>query len=658
MILGISEFIWYSSIVYAIRTEDDGLSGEGIAHKMDNEFTNINEIKTKIVNLTSNLNLPKGTEAFISDIHGNDDKYLNIIRSGAGNVSRKVEEVFNGRLTKLNQKKLVCLIYYPEEVLENINEKLTDTDDAKQWYMETINRLVEIVRYISGKYPRNIVYDALDSNLRDISEKIVFGNLDTQDKQQYYREMVKTLVNLQMGEEFIISICHAIQKLAIERIHIIGDVYDRGRHPESVIKQLSDTWQNFDFEWGNHDILWMGSLAGSKLCMLNVIRICARYHNLRLLEDVYGIDLTSMIKFATHAYVPIPNFESKVNITGETNEEKDIDNCVQQAAAIMQFKLEGQAIKRRPEFGMNDRLLLDKLSLDKKSVTIGDKTYPIKHGCFQTVNPANPYQITHSEQTVIIDLINQFTHSSQLNEHMWYMLDNGSMYLKHNGNLLFHGCIPVDEKGNFLKWQQDGHEYSGKSFCDYSEYVLKDGMRHPTTGDCYNSDFIWYLWEGKNSPLFGRDKMATFERYFIDDTELQKEHWNPFFKLCKEEWFADKLMKEFELNSRGHIINGHTPDADESPIMANKKIVVVNGLSEADDRNSEIGGYALLFDSYGMRLETLKSFTSRKKSIEEMSDVVIAKQIVERSSERITVKDTDYGQKIKKQIEKLTAMLQ
>jgi len=552
---------------------------------------------------------------------------------------------------------LVCLIYYPEEVLEQENKRLSDVDTAKQWYMDTINQVMEVIRYVSSKYPENIVDKALDTNLHDITKKLVFGNLNSQDKQQYYREMTKTLVNLKMGEQFIISICHAIQKLAIERIHIIGDVYDRGSHPEMIFKQLNDSWQNFDFEWGNHDILWMGSLAGSKLCMLNLIRICARYHNLKLLKDVYGIDLTSIIKFATHAYVPIPNFEAKVSVADEDNNEKDIDNCIQQAAAIMQFKLEGQAIKRRPEFDMDDRLLLDKLSLDKNTITIGDQTYPIKHGCFQTVNPANPYQITHSERTVIIDLINQFTHSTQLNEHMWFMLDNGSMYFKHNGNLLFHGCIPVDKKGNFLKWEADGHEYSGQSLCDYAEYILKDGMRHPTTGDCYNSDFIWYLWEGKNSPLFGRDKMATFERYFIDDSKLQVETWNPFFKLCKEEWFADKLIKEFGLNSRGHIINGHTPENNDSPVMANKKIVVVNGLSEVDNKDSEVGGYALLFDSYGLRLETLKSFTSRKKSIEEMSDVVISNQIIEHSSERKTVIDTDYGQKIKKRIEKLTALL-
>ena len=620
---------------------------------MENKFTSENDIKTEIINLSAVLRLPKGTEAFISDIHGHDDKYLNIIRSGAGNISRKVSELFNGRLTSLNQKKLVCLIYYPEEVLQKHSQDKLEKDDASQWYMDTINNLIQVLRYVSNKYTRSLVSKALDPKFTDMIEEFTAVDLNAEDKKSYYREIIKTIVKLEMGDEFIITICHAIQKLAIERIHILGDVYDRGFRPDLVIKNLSESWQNFDFEWGNHDVLWMGSMAGSKLCMLNLLRISARYHNLKLLKDAYDIDLTSIVKFAVQAYVPLANFESKVTHAGSTDEERDVDNCVQQAAAIMQFKLEGQAIKRRPEFDMDDRLLLDKLSLDKKSITINGKTYPITNGCFQTVNPANPYQITHSEQTVIIDLINQFTHSTKLNEHMWFMSDHGSMYLKHNGNLLFHGCVPVDKEGNFLKWYFDGREYSGKDFIDYSEYILKDGMHHPTTGDCYNSDFIWFLWEGRNSPLFGKDKMATFERYFIDDYRLQTENLNPFFELCQKTWFADKILKEFGLTTRDHIINGHTPSQKIEPIMADNKVVIVNGMSE----DIKFGNYTLLFDSYGMRLETIQPFNTRKKLIEEMSDVVISKQIVEHSAERKTVLDTDFGQKIKKQIAKLSTEL-
>jgi len=623
---------------------------------MEDEFTNINDIKTKIVNLSAVLNLPKGTEAFVSDIHGDNDRYLNIVHSGAGNISRKVGELFNGRLTAFNQKKLVCLIYYPEEVLEKTTQEISNKDDEQQWYMDTINDLIEMLRYVASKYPRSIIEKAIDTKFRDITEELISGNIQAEDKQPYYRQMIKSIVNLKMANEFIVTACHAIQKLAIERIHILGDIYDRGSHPEMIIKQLNESWQNFDVEWGNHDVLWMGSLAGSKLCMLNLIRICARYHNLNLLKDNYDIDLTSMLKFATNRYTPLKNFESKVVQAGSTNEERNNDNCIQQAAAIMQFKLEGQAIRRRPEFKMDDRLLLDKLNADRKSITIDGKTYPITNGCFQSVNPANPYQITHSEQVVIIDLINQFTQSTKLNEHMWFLLDNGSMYLEHNGNLLFHGCIPVNDQGVFLQMTFDGRNYAGKELLDYFEYILKDGMRHPTTGDCFNSDMIWFLWEGRNSPLFGKDKMATFERYFIDDPGLQKETFNPFYKLCRKEAFADKLLKEFGMNSRDHIVNGHTPIDNSEPVMANKKIVTVNGLS-GPNKDNNIGGYTLLFDSFGMRLETLKAFTTRQKAIDEMSDIVLDKQIIEHSSERKTVKDTDYGKKIKRQIDKLSAQL-
>ncbi|MFH5810252.1 fructose-bisphosphatase class III [Companilactobacillus sp. FL22-1] len=624
---------------------------------MDEDFIDVDKVKTKIVNLAANLHLPKGTEAFISDIHGNSDNYLNIVRSGAGNVSRKVEEVFNGRLTDLNQQKLVCLIYYPEEILPQIRQNFVDEDSSRQWSMDTINRLIEVMRYVADKYPRNIVEDAMDSNLRDIARELFLGNLDAADKQSYYREMIKSLVNLKMSDEFIIATCHAIQKLAIERIHILGDLYDRGSHPDGIINQLNESWQNFDFEWGNHDVLWMGSLAGSKLCMLNVVRICARYHNLGLLKNVYGIDLTSIVKFAMNSYRPLPNFEPLGDLTGVSDDERNIDNCVQQAAAIMQFKLEGQAIKRNPEFGMENRLLLDKISPDKKSLMLDGKSYPLKNGCFQNVNPAKPYQIIRGEQNVIIDLINQFIRSSQLNEHMWFMFDNGSMYHRHNGNLLFHGCVPTAKDGSFIPVKIDGEEYSGKALFDKASEIIRDSLRHPTTGDCFNSDFMWYLWEGKNSPLFGKNKMATFERYFVEDQTLQNETPNPFYKLSQQESFADKIMEEFSINSRGHIIIGHTPTGEIEPIKANKKIIVVNGLSELDYGQHDIGGFALLFDSFGMRLETLKKFDSSNKTVAEMSDVVLDKQIIEHYSERRTVADTDYGTKIKEQIEDLSTQL-
>ena len=627
---------------------------------MKNKFTNVienkNEIKSEIINLSATLNLPKGTEAFISDVHGGYDRFSHIMRSGAGNISKKVSEVFSGKLMPVNQMKLSCLIYYPSEVLKETKSKITDADELEQWYMDSFNNLIEMLRYVANKYPKSLVQKAIQPDFWNITENLLMIDTNFKDKRLYYQGLLSSIERLNMADDFIIAISHAIQRLAIERIHIVGDIYDRGSRPDLVIDYLINHWQNFDIQWGNHDILWMGSMAGSKLCMLNLIRICARYDNLRLLNDAYDIDMTSMIKLARHSYRPLSNFDPKVDLTEISEEDRITDNCVQQAAAIMQFKLEGQAIKRRPEFEMDDRLFLDKLSQDKKSVKIDDKDYPIENGCFQLVNPGNPYQISHPEQVVLIDLINQFIHSTKLNEHMWFMYDHGSMYLKHNGNLLLHGCVPADEQGNFVKWKIDGRNYLGKDLSDYFQVIMRDAMRHPTTGDCFNSDVLWYLWCGKDSPLFGKDKMTTFERYFIDDKELQKETLNPFYKLRKKEWFADRVKDEFGMGEEGHIIVGHTPDIDEEnlPIMSKGKVIQVNGGRPKMEHN---GGFTLLYDSYGMQLLQLKPFISLSTSLKDLNDVILKRKIVENSVERKVVMDTDRGDKIKQQIADLSAEL-
>lgn len=320
----------------------------------------------------------------------------------------------------------------------------------------------------------------------------------------------------------------------------------------------------------------------------------------------------------------------------------------------MQFKLEGQAIQRHPEFEMDDRMLLDKLSHDKRTVEIDGQNYRLTNDCFQLVNPANPYQIQRMEQAVLIDLINQFTRSSKLNEQMWFMLDNGSIYAKHNGNLLFHGCIPVDTDGNFLEWKTDGRVYSGKKLCDYFDEIVRDACQHPTTGDCLNSDLLWYLFEGAKSPLFGKDKMRTFERYFIKDEDIQKEKLNPYYELRQEDWFADKLMNEFDVGAGGHIVNGYTPvDTSWQPVLANGKILVINGgLSPVSDK-ADIGGHTLLFDSHGLKLVTLKPFISREKAIADMTDAVAMQQIIVNSAKRVTVRNTGVGEDIKKQLDDL-----
>lgn len=624
---------------------------------MGKNFTNQNEIKSEIINLSAILSLPKGTEAFVSDVHGEYDEFAHIMRNGSGNTKQKIAELFTGRLTPASQKKLAFLIYYPSEILAKTKSRMHDADELNQWYMDTFNNLIEVLRYTANKYTRSKVRKSIAPEFVYITEELLYADLNTETKQYYYQDIMTSIVSLHEADDFIVATCHSIQRLVVDHVHIIGDIYDRGPHPDYIIEHLTRHWQNFDFQWGNHDILWMGSVAGSKLCMLNLLRICARYDNLSILQDSYGIDLTSAIALATKYYQPLASFNPKSD-TGEviSTDNKIQDNCVQQAAAIMQFKLEGAAIKRNPDFQMENRLLLDKLTSDRKSIVLNGKSYLLQDGCFQLVDMGNPYALTPEESAVIDNLIQQFINSQKLNKHIKYLVDNGSMYLKYNGNLLLHGCIPVDEKGQLQDLVINGKSYAGKQLFDYFDQMIRKALQHPTAEDSFNTDIIWYLWTGKMSPLFGKDKMTTFERYFINDDELHVEKLNPYYSLRKEEWFADQLLQEFGLDiNEGHIINGHTPvKAGTSPIKANGKIFVIDGgMSKPYHKTTGIGGYTLLSNSYGLQLVTHEPFTTRTKAIEEMKDVVSTKRVIEQSVKRKLVAETDIGQKIKQQMDEL-----
>lgn len=628
---------------------------------MKNTFTSDNEIKSEIINLSAILNLPKGTEAFVSDIHGEYDEFAHILRKGSGNTKQKVSELFTGRLTDDSQKKLAFLIYYPSEILHQTKNKFKSNDDLNQWYMTTFNNLIEMLQYTANKYTRSKVRKAMDSEFVYITEELLYADPSDGTKHLYYSEIMDSIIRLKMADSFIISTCHTIQKLVVDHLHIIGDVYDRGPHPDLIIDHLMNNCGSLDFQWGNHDILWIGSVSGSKLCMANLVRISARYDNLDILSESYGINFDKLEKFALKNYQPLKSFRPKSDTgTQITPEIEQRNNCVQQAIAIMQFKLEGQTIKRNPDFLMSARMMLGKLSNSKKHINIGGKKYDIVDGCFQLVDSNDPYKLTKEESIIIDDLIKQFINSKKLRKHMKYMVDNGSMYLRYNGNLLLHGCVPVDSEGEMLSLKLADKKYSGKSLFDFFDKVLRAAFRNPQTKDCYNSDILWYLWTGKLSPLFGKGDMTTFERYFINDKSLQHEKKNPYYSLRKEEWFADKLLQEFGLDVKtGHIINGHTPvKLRHSPIMANGKIFVIDGgMSKPYHKTTGIGGYTLLYNSYGLQLVTHEPFTTRQKAIKDMTDVVSTKRVIEQSVKRQTVGDTDIGRQIKKQIAQLSARL-
>ncbi|WP_125711096.1 fructose-1,6-bisphosphatase [Companilactobacillus zhongbaensis] len=628
---------------------------------MRKNFTNDNEIKSEIINLSAILDLPKGTEAFVSDIHGEYDEFAHILRNGSGNTRQKISELFTGRLSEDRQKKFAFLIYYPSEILRQSKEQFTKQEDLEQWYFDVFNQLIDMLRYTSIKYTRSKVRKAIKSDFVYITEELLYADQNDLTKRSYYREVMEDIIELKMADQFIISTCHTIQKLVVDHLHIIGDVYDRGPHPDLIMDHLMNRWGSLDFQWGNHDILWIGSACGSKLCMANLIRISARYNNLRLLTDKYDIDLSQLKDFAAEKYQPLPVFTPRSD-TGDNipNDDSVYDNTVQQAMAIIQFKMEGRAIKAHPDFEMENRMLLHKLSPDRTSIEINGENHPITNGCFQLVDPEDPYKLTDQEQNIVDDLIRQFIDSPKLRYHMSYMMNNGSMYLKYNNNLLLHGCVPVNDDGSMQSWTVEGKSYSGKSLFDFFENTLKNGFQNPTPEDCLNSDIIWYLWTGKMSPLFGKAAMTTFERYFIEDKALHKEVKNPYYSLRKEEWFADELLKEFDLNpDEGHIVNGHTPvKLGHSPIMANHKIFVIDGgMSKPYHKTTGIGGYTLLSNSFGFQLVTHEPFTTRAKAIADMTDVVSTKRVIEQSAKRKTVGDTDVGDKLRKQIVYLQSKL-
>ncbi|MFB9769580.1 fructose-1,6-bisphosphatase [Lactiplantibacillus modestisalitolerans] len=623
---------------------------------MSEKFTTENEINTELINLSAILGLPKGTEAFISDIHGEYDEFTHIMRNGSGNTKQKIAELFTGRLSPNSQKKLAFLIYYPSEILEQTKAKIKDHEELIQWYMDAFNNLVEVLRYAANKYTQSKVRKAINPDFVYITEELLYTDTSSETKQLSYQNILDSIIKLDIADKFIIATCHSIQRLVVDHVHIVGDIYDRGPHPDYIIDYLSHHWKNFDFQWGNHDILWLGSLAGSKLCMLNLLRICARYDNLEILQDSYGIDLTPLIEFACAHYQPLPGFTPKSDTGNKiTAEDNLINNCVQQAVAIMQFKLEGQAIQRRPEFKMESRLLLSQLSPDRQSIVINGTTYPIINGCFQLVDANNPYQLTSNEQTIVADLMAAFAAAPKLKKHITYLVENGSMYLKYNGNLLLHGCVPVDRQGKLLSWHIQGRDYAGQSLLDYFDKVIRQSLHCPKEQQSFNADLLWYLWTGKMSPLFGKDQMTTFERYFIADKTTHVEKLNPYFTLRQEEWFADQLFKDLGLGPDAHIINGHTPvKVGNSPILANGKIFVIDGgMSKPYHKTTGIGGYTLLSNSYGLQLVTHKPFTTRKRAIADMTDVVSTKRIIEQVVKRKRVADTDTGKEIKRQRDEL-----
>lgn len=625
------------------------------------KFPTIQSVCTEIINLEAILNLPKGTEHFLSDLHGEYESFLHILKNASGVIKTKIDDIFKNDMTQSERRRFATLIYYPKEKLELIKKETANLDE---FYRITLFRLIKICKVVGSKYSRAKVRKAIPKDYQYIINELLHSSQDTFDKESYYDKIIDSIISLGRADAFIITISYLIQQLAVDHMHIIGDIYDRGPGPDIIIDELMK-YHSIDIEWGNHDIIWMGAAAGSEACIFNVIRICARYNNLDILEEGYGINIRTITEFAMEEYGDKDSIIFKPKNVDEKNSQFDqiIMEKTQQAAAIIQFKLEGAIIKKHPEYEMDDRLLLDKINYKKGKIHINGKTYDLVENYFPTINPDNPYELSVKEKDVVKKLVKSFKNSEKLQRHIQFLYSKGNIYKVFNDNLLIHGCVPMDSAGEFVKVNINGKELKGKEYLDYVEKIARQGYFEPEGSEKRENgkDFLWYLWCGKNSPIFCKDKMKTFERYYLNDKETWEEIKNPFYNFENDENISIKVLEEFGIDSsKGHIICGHIPvkfKAGESPIKANGKLFIIDGgLSKAYQRTTGIAGYTLRYSSYGLTLVAHEPFTSRENAIINETDLHSEKQIVEKV-ERKLIKDTDKGKELKDQIADLEKLL-
>lgn len=627
-------------------------------------FPTIAEASTEIINLEAILNLPKGTEHFLSDLHGEDQAFSHVLRNASGAVKRKVNEIFSNTLRESEKKELCTLIYYPEDKLELVKAAERELDD---WYQVTLNQLVRVCRNVSSKYTRSKVRKALPKEFSYIIQELLHESSVEPNKSAYVDQIIRTIISTGRADDFIIALANLIQRLTIDLLHIIGDIYDRGPGAHLIMDILCD-YHNFDIQWGNHDLLWIGAAAGNRASVANVIRMCLRFGNLATLEDGYGINLLPLATFAMDTYGddPCSLFLPQTKFADNGIDEKTTRLIAQmhKAITLIQFKLEGEIIRRRPEFDMSDRLLLDQLDLQQGTVTINGKAYPLTDTHFPTIDPKDPYRLTEGELDLIEKISHSFESSEKLKKHMRCFFRHGSMYQVCNSNLLFHASIPMNADGTFKQVSILGKTYAGKALLDKVDQLVREA--YFKTGEpeelAFACDYIWYLWCGADSPLFDKSKMATFERAFIADAETHKEEKGAYYTLRTKEEICDKILDEFGVEgTHRHIINGHVPVRSvkgENPIKANGKMLVIDGgFSRPYHSKTGIAGYTLVYHSRGFQLVQHEPFESRAKAIEEGLDIKSTMIVVELSSHRQMVKDTDKGAELKSQIKDLEKLL-
>ncbi|MBC5683498.1 fructose-1,6-bisphosphatase [Ruminococcus hominis] len=630
--------------------------------RLSDLYPTIAAASTEIINLQAILNLPKGTEHFITDVHGEYEAFSHVLKNGSGSVRRKINDVFGNTLSSRDKQSLATLIYYPKDKIAQVKKTESNMED---WYKINLYRLIEVSKRAASKYTRSKVRKALPKDFAYVIEELITERSEINDKESYYNEIIMTIIRIGRAEEFIIAISSLIQRLVVDHLHIVGDIYDRGPGPHIIMDKLM-SYHSLDIQWGNHDVVWMGAAAGQLACIANVIRICARYGNLDILEDGYGINLLPLATFALQVYGDDPCDCFKLKGSDNPNRaEMELNMRMHKAISIIQFKIEGQTIRRQPGFGLEERALLHRIDYEKGTITLDGKEYKLLDTNFPTIDPKNPYQLSADEEDVMERLERAFTGCEKLQEHMHFLLSKGSLYKVYNNNLLYHGCVPLNEDGTLKEVTLFSKKFKGKSLYDALERYVRKGFFAVNREDCENGkDIMWYIWLNPNSPLFGKDKMATFERYFLAEKETHTEVKNPYYQYIENEKVIASIMKEFGLDFESddtHIINGHVPvkrKNGESPVKCNGKVMVIDGgFSKAYQRETGIAGYTLIYNSYGLLLVAHEPFESTESAIEKESDIHSESMVIRRVVQRSLVENTDVGKELKEQIADLEVLL-
>ena len=625
------------------------------------KFPTVQAACTEIINLESILNLPKGTEHFLTDIHGEYETFSHVLRNASGMVRKKIDAVYQYSLSEKTKNQLATLIYYPEEKLEIITK---EEEDLENWYAITLRRLIAVARVSADKYTRSKVRKAMPPDFAYVIDELL--NEPNAKKEKYFDRIIQSIIDVDRANYFIVAISKFIQRLLIDRLHIIGDIFDRGPYADKVM-DLIQNHHSVDIQWGNHDIVWMAAATGIRASIMAVIRLSARYNNLDTLEDAYGINLMPLATFAMKVYKGdpceafIPKNTPPENI-GSTHIK--LTSRMHKAVAVIEMKLAAEIIKRNPEMGMDNRLLLDKVDYEKGTVLIDGRELPLKDKSFPTIDPENPFELTEEEAELAEKLRFSFLNCEKLQRHIKTLFSKGATYLAYNSNLLYHGCIPLDDNGAFKEVELHGKKYKGKALCDQFDLISRRAYfnrEHPEIMS-KDRDYMWYLWSGADSPLFGKKKMATFERYLIDDKNVQKEESNKYYELRDDKETCCRILEEFGMDPESsHIINGHVPvkvTKGESPVKAGGKLFVIDGgMSKPYQKVTGIAGYTLIYDSYSLILAEHTPFESKRTAIENEVDIVSTRSMIEHATKRIRVGDTDIGKDLRQQIAGLNRLL-